>query len=49
MQTPEGTVVQVQLAFGLMMKVVPQVIPVAVVAGLDDEEGSSCWRWLMWD
>jgi len=38
-RTPEGTVVQVQLAFGLMMTVVPQVIPVAVAAGLYDEEG----------
>ena len=38
-RTAEGTVVQVHLVFGLMMTVVPQVIPVAAVAGLDDEEG----------
>ena len=37
-RTPEGSVVQVHLVLVLMVMVVPEVRPVVVVAGFDDEE-----------
>jgi hypothetical protein len=37
-RAPEGTVVQVHVVLVLMVTVVPEVRPVVVVAGFDDEE-----------
>ena len=37
-RTPEGSVVQVHLVLMLLVMVVPEVRPVVVVAGCDDEE-----------
>ena len=38
LRAPEGSVVQVHFVLVLMVMVVPEVRPVVVVAGFDDEE-----------